>query len=314
MKFICNKKDLISSVSSAQRAVAVRSVNPSLEGMFLKTSDGKVEIYGYDMEMGVKTFVNADIINEGSIILNARVFSDIVRNLPDNEVTVDVDENFMTTIKSGMSLFSIMGLDPVEYPSLPYLKDADTISVEQSILKNMIKQTIFAVSTNESKPVYTGCMFELLEDKFKLVSVDGCRMAIREEKIVFDKFKKNKFIVPSKTLNEISRLIDDDSNDIKISFDKKYVTFEIGNYFVISRLIEGQFLDYNAAIPKEFNTQVIVSVSNLVESIERVSLLINDKVKFPIRCLFENNQIKISCMTAVGKANDLVNADIKGSN
>lgn len=318
MKFTCDSQKLVDAVSNVQRAVSPKSCLTALEGVLLKTQDDKIGLCGYNLEIGITTEVDADVEDEGEIVLSAKIFLDIIRRAPADEITITVDEKFVTTITSGPSEFSIVGMSAAEYPELPSINDHTDLCVESSVLKSMIKQTIFAVAENDEKPINTGTLFDLNNNELNLVSVDGYRLAKRTEILKDDtSLEKNNFaapmtfVAPGKTLFEILKLISDEGFS-KISVGKKHILFQIDNYCIISRLLEGDFLDYNAAIPKEFTTEVTVNTRKFIESVERVSLVITDRLKSPLRCNFSDTQLKISCITALGKAHDEFEVDVNG--
>ena len=315
MRIICNRQELTTAISNAQHAVSSKSTIPALEGILLSAENGALTICGYDLEIGITTKIPAMIEENGSIVLNARLFSDIVRRLPEEQVFIHADEKNMTVITSGQSEFTIIGIPSEEYPEMPVITDSESISLNHSVLKNMIRQTIYAIASEDVKsPIYTGTLFEIEENTIKLISVDGIRLAIRKE-ILQEKMPEfMKFVVPGKTLMEVMKLLKEDDTKISIRVGKRHIIFEIGDYIVLSRLLEGDFLDYKAVIPKENKTTIIVNTRIFTESVERVSLLINDRRKIPIRCLFENNEIRLSCETEIGRANDQFKAEIDGEN
>lgn len=311
MKITCNKQQLVETVLNIQRAVSTKSSVPALEGILLKTGTNSIELCGYDLELGMTTSVEAQIEETGSIVLSARLFGDIVRRLPANIVYLSVDEKNITTIKSGASEYSIVGIPAEEYPELPVINGEESVRISHSLLKSMIRQTIFAVADNDAKPIHTGTLFELSENTLKLISVDGYRLAMREEKI--NCANELSFVVPGKTLSEILKLLSDTDDELTIQIGRRHILFNIGTYTVISRLLEGEFLDYKAAIPTSFTTEVTAKTRTFIDSVERVSLLITDRLKSPVRCVFESNEIKISCSTAIGRANDEFDANADGN-
>lgn len=311
MKFSCEKHQLVEAVSNVQRAVSVKSTIPSLEGILIRTKENAIVLCGYNLELGMTTVIESQVEESGKIVVSAKLFGDIVRRLPDDQVTVSVDENHMTTIVSGESTFSIAGIPAEEYPDLPTVYDETAVTLPQPMLKSMIRQTIFAVAESDAKPIHTGTLFELCKDCLRLVSVDGYRLAVREEKVQCP--KETTFVVPGKTLSELLKLLKDDGeNTITMNIATRHIVFEIDNYTIVSRLLEGEFLDYHSALPKNKTTEVIVNVRDFVNSVERVSLLITDRLKSPIRCEFEENEIKLFCATPIGRANDRLSAKIEG--
>ena len=312
MKFTCEKYLLQQAVNTAARAAAAKSPIPALEGLLIEAGND-VKVTGYDLKKGVYTSFLADVARPGCVVLGAKIFGEIVRSLPDGIVTVDMDEKLRTTIRCGSAEFSILGLDAQDYPELPTVDMRNTVSVEQRLLRRMIGETLFAVSDNESRPIYTGSLFEVGEDALTVVSVDGYRLAIREEPVQAN--EEASFVVPGKTLNEVTKLLSDSEEEtLSLVVGRRHILFKIGNYTVISRLLEGEFLDYKAAIPAASSTEVLVNTRSFIESVERVSLLITDRLKSPVRCLFEDNDIKLSCSTSMGRANDQFEAQITGSN
>lgn len=311
MKFSCDKHQLVETVTNVQRAVSVKSTIPSLEGILLKTSEETVTLCGYNLELGMTTVLQSHVEEPGKIVISAKLFGDIVRRLPNDQVTISVDDNNRMTIVSGESTFTITGIPAEEYPDLPTVHDEDAITISQGMLKNMIRQTIFAVAESDAKPIHTGTLFELCPDCFRLVSVDGYRLAVREEKMNCS--KNTNFVVPGKTLSELLRLLKDDGDEtVTLHIATRHIVFTLDNYTLVSRLLEGEFLDYHSALPKQKTTEITVKVRDFVESVERVSLLITDRLKSPIRCIFENDEIRLFCSTPIGRANDRFPAHIQG--
>lgn len=310
MKLTCNRQELTQALSNVQRAVSSKSSIPALEGILLRTDDTMLIICGYDLEIGMTTGIEATCSEGGSVVLNARLFADIIRRLPEESVQIMSDEKNVTTIISGQSQFSIPGISAEEYPELPVVTDTVSISLPHNVLKSMIRQTIFAVAETDTNPVHTGTMFEIGDQTIRLISVDGFRLAVRSEPITC--MEEMKFVVPGKTLSEISKLLKDDDTDISLKVGRRHILFEIGDYLVLSRLLEGDFLDYRAAIPKTNATEVVLQTRAFIDSVERVSLLINDRRRIPVRCIFENQEVKVSCETEIGRANDQFSAEISG--
>lgn len=299
------------AVLNIQRAVSTKSSVPALEGILLRAEGEELTLCGYDLELGMTTAMEAKVEESGGIILSARLFGDIVRRLPAETMELSTDPKNITTIKSGPSEFSIVGIPAEEYPELPAISGETSIRLAHSVLKSMIRQTIFAVSESDAKPIHTGTLFELEEDRIRLVSVDGYRLAIREEAAKCG--EKNSFVVPGKTLGEVNKLLSDGDEELEILIGRRHIQFRIGSYCVISRLLEGEFLDYRAAIPTSSATEIVVSTRSMIDSVERVSLLITDRLKSPVRCVFEDNEIRVSCSTAIGRASDQIPARISGN-
>ena len=306
----CNREKLSEACSVVQRAVPSKSTIPALEGILLSAKDDTLTLSGYDMQMGIKTSINADIKKEGAVIINAKLLTDITRRMPGEEVSLECDDKYTVLIKSGEAEYSVMGFADEEYPDMPVVDNGKNAEISGEILKSMIQQTIFAVSQNDSKPVHTGILFEINDSSIRLVAVDGYRLAIRTENV--SGMESASFVVPGKTLNEISKLIGADEEKINIKLGGRHIIFDTGDYSIISRLFEGEFLDYRSAIPASAVTTVTVKTRELIDCIERISLMITEQDKSPVRCIFDDNLIKASCVTARGRGVDSVSADIKG--
>lgn len=310
MKFTCIRSDLANAISNVQRAVSSKASIPALEGILIKAYNNKLILTGYDLEIGITTTMEGTVKNEGEIIVSAKLFNDIVRKLPEEIICFETDDRFMVYITSGQADYQIVGMQSSEYPELPTFKETDKLSINSEILKNMIRQTIYAVSDNIAKPIYTGALFDIENKIFKIVGIDGFRMAIREENI--DSEIKSKFVVPKKTLSEILKLISDNEKDVDIIVGQRHIIFNIENYSIISRLIEGNFLDYKSTLPKEEKTHLIIKTDILANSVDRIALLTDEKIQSPIRCSISENEIKLSCSSTRGKANDSISVNVAG--
>lgn len=311
MKFSCNKTLLVEAVTNIQRAVSTKSSIPALEGIFLRAKSSGIELCGYDLELGMTTTLEGQIEEPGSLVLGAKLFADIVRRLPGDTVEISADSKLVTSIVSGPAQFSIAGIPSEEYPDLPSVHSDQSIELPQALLKSMIRQTIFAVAETDAKPIHTGTLFELSDHVLKLVSVDGYRLAIRQESVSCD--FHTSFVVPGKTLSELVRLLKDEESPLSIQISGRHILFSIDRYTIISRLLEGEFLDYRSAVPAAHTTEILVKTRTFLDSVERVSLLITDRLKSPVRCIFEEPSVKISCSTPIGRANDQFEASVSGN-
>lgn len=303
MKFSCEKALLQAAISTTSRAVSPKSSIPALEGILLEAGND-LRLTGYNLETGIRTIVPADIREEGTLVLGARLFGEIVRKLPDNIVTFQ-SENYMVNIKCGMSEFNILGTDPEEFPELPTVEYQNSLILPQSRLKAMISQTLFAVSDNESRPIHTGSLFEVDSNGLTIVSVDGYRLALRHEAI--DKKEGAEtfsFVVPGAALSEVEKICSDVDEPASVTQGARHVMFKVGDTMLVSRRLEGEFLAYRQAIPRNNTIHVEGETRALLSSIDRVSLIISDKLKSPLRCVFDSNLLKISTKTAIGDAYD----------
>lgn len=310
MKFTVNKSDITEAVSNIQRAVSTKTSIPALEGILLSATEAGLELCAYDLELGITTVIPAFVMEPGKAVLSAKLFSDIVRRTPAETVTVSVDEKNMATLESGYSRFSIIGIPAEEFPELPKLSDSTQISLPGALLKSMIRQTLFAIAESDAKPIHQGSLFSLENGILDVVSVDGYRLAVRREPV--DVSEDLSFVVPGKTLSELLKLIKDSEEPVEISAGRRHILFKIDNYTVISSLLEGEFLNYKAAIPPESQTEVVLKTREAIDSVERVSLLITDRLKSPIRCLFDNNEVKLNCTTSMGRASDQLDVEMTG--
>ena len=303
MKFSCETALLQAAISTTSRAVSPKSSIPALEGILLEAGSD-LRLTGYNLETGIRTIVPADIREEGTLVLGARLFGEIVRKLPDDIVTFQ-SENYMVNIKCGMSEFNILGTDPEEFPELPTVEYQNSLILPQSKLKAMISQTLFAVSDNESRPIHTGSLFEVDGNGLTIVSVDGYRLALRHEAI--DKKEGAEtfsFVVPGAALSEVEKICSDVDEPASVTQGARHVMFKVGDTMLVSRRLEGEFLAYRQAIPRNNTIHVEGDTRALLSSIDRVSLIISDKLKSPLRCVFDSNLLKISTKTAIGDAYD----------
>jgi DNA polymerase-3 subunit beta len=312
MKIICERNLFCEAVSITSRVVAGRTSLPVLEGVLLRAADGFLEVCGYDLEIGIKTSLPARVEREGAIVIPAKVLMEIARRVPGDTIEIVVGEKCLTELTSGDAEYQILGIPAEEFPEFPQLGGSSTLSISQRILKTMIDQTIYAVAQTDSKPVHTGCLFETEESKrITVVGVDGYRLALRSEEILAE--GDMRFVVPGKALGEVSKILADKDEKVNLFVSKKHILFEIGNYRVFSRLLEGEFINYAASIPKNATTKVRVQTRAFIDSVERASLLISDRIKSPLRVRFEANSVVSTCSTALGKAFDRISAAIEGA-
>ncbi len=311
MKIICDTQLLSEACQNVQRAVTQKTTIPALECILLRTGENSVALTGYDLDVGIQTSIEAKVGQEGAIALNSRVLCDILRKLPGDTVVIESDFRYLAKIQSAEAEYSLIGISPEEFPELPSVTGGYPIVLAQGIVKEMVRQTIFAVAVKDSKIIHTGIKFEIQDGEIRLVAVDGVRLALRKEKIEYDG-EELSFVVPSKTLSEVVKLMDDDDAFVSMSVGKRHIVFDISGYNVVSRLLDGEFLNYRASIPQVHATSVQVNTRQFIESIDRTSLIITDKLKSPVKCNFSQDSIYISSVTALGTASDKIGAQIKG--
>lgn len=282
-----------------------------MEGIKFSVSGNKLRLTGYDLEIGIKTDLEVISSEDTEIILNAKLFSDIVKMMPSEDITLEINNNSSMNITGGSTEYAIAVISASEYPSIPDFQSDLSFTVSQSVLKEMINQTIFAVSQNDTKPILRGELFEIENNTLNVVAIDGFRLAVRTESIKSD--NNFKFVVPSKTLNEVARLLkDEDELTCCVQVSKKQVVFDFSGYTVFSRLLEGEFHNYKGSIPNVSVTEVIIDRKELLSCLDRASLLVDGKIKSPVRCIFDGGALKISCRTQLGKINDELAANING--
>lgn len=315
MKFTCSKQLLNEAVNNILPAVAQKSSIPSLEGVLLTLKRGNLVLTAYNLELGISKELSVNSFEDGEIVLNAALFSNILNKMPDGELSFSTDEKLLTLIKCQNVDFTILGLSCEEYPEMPTIEKEKNIIIDRESLKDMISQTLFAISQNDQNPVLCGSLFDIQGDMLNVVSVDGVRLALRSEKVKCD--SEIAFVVPGKTLSEILRLLsripfEDDEKDVTLSVTNKHILLNLNGYSIISRLLEGSFLDYGSAIPEGSKTEVLIDTKEFLDCINRASIIINERAKSPIQCTFEDGVVKVFCETSIGKINDRLNADIKG--
>ena len=304
MKFVCEKAVLVSAISVASRTVALKSAIPALEGILVKAGE-TLQFSGYNLETGITVTVPADIQEPGTCILPARLFFEIVRKLPDDAVSVSVDENLQISIHCGISSFSITAKDAESYPDLPSVEQASAVSIPQRALKELISGTIFSVSENQARPVHTGCLFEVEGDQITVVAVDGYRLALRRYRFDSPVSEPLRFVAPAAALKEVERILADSDEPASFLLGSKHILFTMGDATLICRLLEGEFLDWRRVVPANNPIHLTANVEQLTASIERVSLIVSEKLKSPVRCSFGENRADFRTVTTIGAAHDV---------
>ena len=304
MKFSCEKALLQAAINTASRAVSAKSSIPALEGLLLQ-ADYRLTVSGYNMQTGIRTNVDAEITEKGVLVLNAKLFGDIIRKLPDDILVFDSDDKYNVRVTCGDAFFEIQGISAADYPELPEVEDQYSVTMKQNVLRAMISQTSFAVSTNEARPVHTGSLFEVTSESLTVVSVDGFRLALRREKL--EKFEGGafKFVAPGSALNEVEKICEDSEEMAVITLGNRHLLFEVGATQLICRRLEGEFLDYRTAIPRNNPITIHVEKRGMINSIDRVSVVISEKQKSPVRCIFDEDRVYMSTKTGNGEAMDV---------
>ena len=311
MKFSCEKYLLQSACAVASRATASKSTIPALEGLLLQADLG-LTVTGYDLRKGIYTRIEADVAEKGSVVVGARFLGEMLRRLPDGIVNVTVDGNLNVTVKCGRSEFNFIGISAADFPEIPMVDGVNNVVLPQGILRSMINQTIFAVATSDARPIYTGTLFEISGEELTLVSVDGYRLAKRSEKIEKGRMEDCSFVVPGTALSDIERICSDEEGEVAVAVGTKHILFTIGDTVVVSRRLEGDFLNYRKSIPDSFRFVVKVEKAEFMSSIDRVALIISEKNSSPVRLRFSDSGIECRCMTPIGKAEDLCSCEGSG--
>ena len=304
MKFTCEKNQLVSAISVASRTVAQKSAISGLEGILVRAGV-KVMLTGYNLETGITVSVDADIQETGACVMPARLFFDIIRKLPDDTVSIQVDESFKVSIKGGISSFTITALSADDYPELPDVDSEKGIRVPQNELKAMISGTIFAVSENQARPIHTGVLFEVDNDSITSVAVDGYRLALRRYLPEESLERTLKFVAPAAALKEVEKILGDTDDPATFYPGSKHILFTIGDATLVCRILEGEFLDWRRVLPQNNPVKLVGNVSRLTDSIERVGLVISEKLKSPVRCKFGDNAAELRTVSTIGEAYDV---------
>lgn len=303
MKFTCEKSILVSAISVASRTVAVKNPIPALEGIHVKAGN-YLYLTGFNLETGITVKVDAEISEFGECVFPARLFFDIIRKMPDDEVTVFVDDHQIAKLTSGKTSFNITTMDASDYPELPDVDSEKGVAIAQSILREMISGTIFSASENQARPIHTGCLFEVENDSVTVVAVDGYRLARRTYHPEKPTERSMKFVVPAAALKEVEKILTDTDEDAVFTLGRKHILFEIGNATLVCRILEGEFLDWRRVVPSNNPIKLTANVDEITDSIERVSLIVSEKLKSPVRCRFTDGAADFKTTTTIGNAHD----------
>ena len=303
MEITVERAALLDAVNHLSRIVNNKTSLPVLEGIYLSATQGKLTLISYNLEMGIKKEIYSNTVKDGEIVITARILAEILRKMNGVSVEISTDERLMCHIKSGTATFDIMGMAGADFPEMPSVTNETPITLGGEILKNMVRRTIFAVAQNEgTRPILTGVKVSIKQNNIQFVAIDGFRLAIRNEKINID--ADADFIVPGKAISELVKLIDDENDDIIIHTGVNLIGFEANGYFFISRLLEGNFVDYSKTISPTYKQRIFVNTNDLINTIDRISPVINDAFSTPIRCILSEENILFSCNSAVGRATE----------
>ncbi len=311
MKFVCSKSNLLTGVQTVSKAVPSKTTMSILECILIDTTKGNITLTANDMELGIETVIEGNIIEKGIIALDAKIFLDIVRKLPDSDITVEVDNSYKTTITCEKAKFNIIGKSGEDFSYLPQIERNESVMVSQYTLKEVIRQTIFSIADNDNNKIMSGELFEINENELKVVSLDGHRISIRKIDLK-NSYPHKKVIVPGKTLNEISKILSGDADkDVTMSFTSKHVVFEFDNTTVVSRLIEGEYFKIDQMLSSDYETKVKINKREFLDCIDRATLLVKEGDKKPIIINITDDNMELKINSTVGSMNE--NIDITKS-
>ncbi len=312
MKLICSKANLLKGVNIVSKAVPTRTTMNILECILIDASTDEIKFTANDMELGIETKIEGEIVEHGIIALDAKIFSEIVRKLPDNEVTIETDNSFQTMITCEKAKFNIIGKSGEDFSYLPYVERTDSIIVSQFTLKEVIRQTIFSIADNDNNKLMTGELFEISENQLKVVSLDGHRISIRNINLK-DNYEYKKVVVPGKTLNEISKILPGSADEeVVLYITDNHIIFEFDQTTVVSRLIEGEYFRIEQMLSSDYETKVRINKKELLDCIDRATLLIKEGEKKPIIMNVVEGHMELKINSFIGSMNEDIDIDKEG--
>ncbi len=312
MKLVCSKSNLLAGVQIVSKAVPNKTTMSILECILIDASKGEIKLTANDMELGIETIIDGDIIEKGIVALDAKIFLEIVRKLPDNDITIDTDASYKTIITCEKSKFTIIGKSGEDFSYLPQIEKENSILISQFTLKEVVRQTIFSISDNENNKLMTGELFDINGDVLKVVSLDGHRVSIRKIQLK-DSYEPKKVVVPGKTLNEVSKILPGGADSyIDISFTSKHIVFEFDQTTVVSRLIEGEYFKIEQMLSSDYETKVHINKKELLSCIDRATLLVKEGDKKPIIINITNGSMELKINSVIGSMNEDIEIEKSG--
>lgn len=312
MKLICSKSNLLQGVNIVSKAVPTRTTMAILECILIDASADEIKLIANDMELGIETVIEGEIVENGVIALDAKIFSEIVRKLPDNEVVIETDASFKTVITCEKAKFNIVGKSGDDFSYLPYIERNEPISISQFTLKEVIRQTIFSIADNDNNRLMTGELFEINENQLKVVSLDGHRISIRNIELK-DQYQNKKVVVPGKTLNEISKILPGSvDDDVTIFITDNHIIFEFMDTTVVSRLIEGEYFKIEQMLSSDYETKVRINKRELLNCIDRATLLVKEGDKKPIIMDVRDGVMELKINSFIGSMNEDIDIEKSG--
>lgn len=310
MIFICEKQKLLDAILITQKAITGKSTMPLLEGIYINAEKEGVTLIGSDMDISIQTKIDADVLEEGKVVIDSKIFGEIIRKLPNSEVKIEILQNDTVQITCEKSVFNVVYMNADDYPSLPDIDSNNSLDFPQNILKNMIKGTSFAIAQDEARPILQGILFQIKEKQLHLVALDGYRLAIRSEYV--DNESEMEVVIPGKTLNEVSKILEDTDELVSIHFTTNHILFDLGSTKIISRLLEGNFVNYKSLLPQEHKILVSVNKQQLQNGIERASLMAKEGNSYLIKLDIKGDTIIITSNSQLGKVREEVSVELQG--
>lgn len=312
MKIVCTKSNLLSGVQIVSKAVPSKTTMSILECILVDTRNGEIKLIANDMELGIETIIEGEIIEKGMIALDAKIFLEIVRKLPDNDITIETNDTYKTTITCEKSKFNIIGKSGDDFSFLPEIEKSDSVIVSQFTLKEVIRQTIFSIADNDNNKLMTGELFEINDNTLKVVSLDGHRISIRNI-ILKNSYENKKVVVPGKTLNEISKILSGDMDkDVNIYFTDRHILFEFERTIVVSRLIEGEYFKIDQMLSSDYETKVKINKKELLNCIDRATLLVKEGDKKPVIINISDESMELKMNSTVGSMDEQIDITKEG--
>ena len=312
MKLICSKSNLLKGVTIVSKAVPSKTTMSILECILIDASTNEIKLTANDMELGIETRIEGEILQKGIIAVDAKVFSEIVRKLPDNDVTIETDNNYQISIQCEKANFHISGKSGEDFSYLPYIEKKDFIALSQFTLKEIIRQTIFSIADNESNKLMTGELFEVHENELKVVSLDGHRISIRKVELK-DSYEDKKGVVPGKSLQEVSKILSGEMEDeVRIFFTANHIVFEFDETTVVSRLIEGEYFKINQMLSSDYETKFTINKKEFLSCIDRATLLIKEGDKKPIIFRITDQNMEININSQLGSMKEEIDIQKEG--
>ncbi|MEE3458495.1 MAG: DNA polymerase III subunit beta [Candidatus Faecousia sp.] len=303
MKFTCEKTLLSNAISIVSRTVSPKSSLVFLEGIYLRANEN-LQLTGYNLETGITVQVEASVRDPGECVMPTRMFADIIRKLPEEVVSIEVDESYRVSISAGVSKFHLMATSADEYPQLPKVEEEKAVHLPQKALRELISGTLFAVSDDSANAIYTGCLVEAEEGSITMVAIDGYRLAKRTWHNDEAKFPAMHFVVPSAALKELEKILSDTEDEVLFTLGRKHISFSVGSASLICRLLDGKFVEWRRFIPESTPIKLVANLREFTETIERVSLIVSEKYKSPVRCLFAKDGAEFRTVTTIASAAD----------